>query len=243
MKFRHYYRFDKTTMASLDGYQMNLENWEKLRDRSADSSFVLEKTPKSYEENCRKQEAYRILAYQIVDVINKNEIVCDKIISLGAGKGILEWHLKEINPDIRIECTDYTETSVQNLKKVFLKLDEAKVFDMIDGDYTRMEKNSIFIMCRLSAEFTDTVWKSIFRKMNDAGIKFVLFIPNQFADMTTLIKDSMKRLKNWVGGGKKYLFCGWHYTENEYSKMFAETYRVIEKRPVDKTAIYLLQKK
>ena len=70
-----------------------------------------------YEQNCRNSVLYEISARSIADILKKYE--CKHIVTLGAGKGILEWHLKKQMPELYVECTDYAKSAIEKLKKVF----------------------------------------------------------------------------------------------------------------------------
>lgn len=124
MRTKHYYRFEENIQDKMQEDCLNQNNWDILRIDEKESPFSIEKDVESYERNCKNSISYENAASQIVSLINKYDSISNKnkVLSLGCGKGILEWHLKEMMPDWAIECTDYTEQAINQLKKVFVKL-------------------------------------------------------------------------------------------------------------------------
>ena len=95
MKIKHYFAFEKELSQKFCDDMLNEKNWDILRMDERDSAFAIEKDIESYEQNCRNAQSYKNAAQKICDILRQENLINKRIISLGAGKGILEWHLKK----------------------------------------------------------------------------------------------------------------------------------------------------
>lgn len=240
MKVKHYFAFDRNISDKFNDDTLNESNWDILRTDEREGAFAIEKDVESYERNCMVANKYKNAAEKVCSILASKEITNNKIISLGVGKGILEWHLKKIRPELVVECTDYTANAIEQLKKVFIDIDSAYQFDMLNGSYLALDINAVFLMYRVSTEFNHEEWIQIFRKMNDAGIKYIIFIPAGLDNLIDMIKEKLFYILN-ILRRRKNIDCGWLYSESEYLKMFTGGgYHVGDKIYFDKTAAYLL---
>ncbi len=246
MKIRHYYVFKKEVQNKMKGSSLNKDNWSILREDEEEAPFCIEKDIISYEKNCEQSVEYKKTAELVSWCIKKYNFEDKKIISLGVGKGILEWHLKKLMPNIAIECTDYTERAILQLQKVFSKLDGAYAFDMLRGNYFDLDIKALFVMHRISTEFDLNEWYEIFAKMYDAGIENIIFIPTGLDTFKTMYIEKKGHLKN-ILCKRKDIFCGWLYTESEFKRMFRNRenrpmYIIEERIAFEQTALYLLKR-
>lgn len=242
---KHYYAFEKDIQDSFTENSLNQNNWDILR-MTGNKAFSIEKDIDSYEKNCLDAVDYMNAAKRISDCINSQKIDKQKIVSLGVGKGILEWHLKRMLPEFYIECTDYTINSLLQLKKVSPQMDSIKQFDILNGNYSELDVNSIFLMYRLSTEFSFDQWCTIFKKLYEAGIQNIIFIPTGLDGIMSIIKEYIKHWINVITE-KKDILCAYLYSENEYLKMFhaaksTQLYSIQEKVYFDNTALFYLRR-
>lgn len=240
MAQEHYYYFGKNLQDKMQGNALDMGNWDILRMDEVDGPFSIEKTIESYEANCMKAESYKDIAEIIVCELKNRDRLDRKIVSLGVGKGILEFHLKRICPRLVVECTDYTAGSIEQLKKVFTRMDAGYTFDIIEGDYKTLGVDSTIIMYRVSTEFNRDQWERVFRRMHEEGISNIIFVPTELATEEDMKKEA-ERHHNNLSRGITDVFCGWLYSEEEFIEMFGDTlYRIDERIPYKNTAVYLL---
>lgn len=242
---KHYYFFGDEMQKKMKGDSLNEENWDILRNDEVDGPFSIEKTIESYEANCKKSTSYEGVAKIIIQELEKRKSD-RKIISLGIGKGILEWHLKNLKPSLRVECTDYTAEAIERLKTVFVSMDAGYTFDMLNGDYSSLGVDSILVMFRVSTEFDRDQWHGVFQKMYNAGIKNIIYVPAGLDTKKEMLKEKINHFR-FVIRGKKDIFCGWLYSEDEFESMFrgkeATPYYDIDSRiPFENTAVYYLKR-
>lgn len=234
MIIKHYFDFGEKTNAQMNGVM----DWEYLRQDTTNPAFSIESSRKEYLENCRKATVYEEHAEYIVSKIEHGGV---KLCALGAGKGILEWHIKHLRSDIYVCWTDYTPALMGNLKDFFVECDEFRSFDML-GDYSELNGFDIVEMYRISTEFDKSTWKDIFRKIHDVGIKQVFFVPPGFAGIRDIARETYTKLKFFINR-KKPTFAGWLYSKREFEEMFEEYFVVSDIKHTDNTAIFTLRRK
>ena len=243
MRCKHYYYFGKKTgsifKADELGNKLDKKKWDILRVSSDISSFAIEDTQEEYERNCMLSTEYVEMAQVIASKINKDA----RIVSIGIGKGILEWNIKKIYPSIVMDCADYTKKSLEKLSKVWTNHDNLFVFDMIRDEWSSMSGYDEVILCRLSTEFDRDTWKKIFQYMYESGIEKVVFIPTEIADIRHMIKESMKHIINRCVG-RKDTFCGWLNDYSEMLRFFEKFYDIVEEiRYKENNSVFFLQRK
>ena len=136
--------------------ELDVKMWDKLRCENIKTPFSIERTKEDYETNCKNR----------IDYYDKAKIICDnieaeRVVSLGVGTGILEWHMKNLKDDMELVCSDYTEGALKLLQNV-TNCSEFKVFDMYADDYRWMVQFDYVIMHRLDTEFSFDSWKKYF---------------------------------------------------------------------------------
>lgn len=237
MKIRHYYFFGKKqTMETL-----NAENWDRLRLDNELGPFSIERKIDDYEKNCILSVEYRKMA-EIISGIWKEYNLGERLVSLGCGKGIVEWHIKKLMPNLYIKCTDYTKESLRLLEKVFIKCDEFESFDLLSADdYKNLKQDETLLMYRISTEFSIEQWETIFERLYEEGIQNIIFVPAEVLTVSIAINEKKNQFVNWVKH-RKNTFCGWMYSKNEYGKMLKETYKIAYCERINNTEIWLLRR-
>ncbi len=187
MKCKHYYRFS----ANLSSNRLDEDSWEILRCADEISPFAIEKTIKDYEENCLSRNDYMMDAQTICDLVGHYS----NIVSLGVGKGILEWHIKRIDNTITVDMTDYTQNALELLENVFISHDRLFRFDMLKDEYSLLKEYDYVLMYRISTEFSSEQWRNIFRLCYENKIKNIIFWPTE---ILTLKKALFTVIRNQI---------------------------------------------
>ena len=235
MSTKHYYVFNNFSGKCLDK-----DRWDMLRTDGTNPDFGLEATQEEFESTCQKRSDCQTTATCIDDCLINTNTNCTDMISLGAGKGIVEWHLKKLRPDMRLTCADFTEQALSRLKKLFPSCDQFLTFDILKDDYTRFPRTAIILMHRISTEFTLQEWISIFERIHHAGIEHILFVPTELASIRLKITETVRHYARRIIG-KKDTFCGWLYSKVEIERFFSG-YEIVSRVPHADSAIYLLKR-
>lgn len=217
MRIKHYYCFEKEAWKKMHSNKLNMENWDVLRTYETKGEFSIERTIDDYISNCERKNDYKETAKIISNIIKRNK--WKNAVSMGAGKCILEYHIKKLLPELNIECTDYTQKSLALVEKVFINCNGFFNFDMLYDDYNILKEKNVIIMNRVSTEFTRRQWKEIFQNMYNAGIQNIIFIPTEIMTFRMAIEEMWRYLINIIHR-RKNIFCGWMYSRREYLSFF-----------------------
>lgn len=220
MGIKHYFAFDSKAAENMHSDSLDMENWEILRTYDEGGYFALERSRTEWIKNCEKAIDYKETAEKIKCIIEKNG--WRKMASLGIGKGVLEYHLKKMCPQLALECTDYTRKSLELLKGLFEECDKFSIFDVAKDDFSVFNDCDVILMYRISTEFTKTQWNEIFYKMYTAGIKNIIFVPANLLTWDIAVKEKAHYVVNMIRH-KKNIFCGWMYSRNEFLEFFSGT--------------------
>lgn len=246
MKIKHYYAFEEKLKKENDFEKLNSANWDILRTDNIPGPFAIERNINDFEENCRTSSDYQEAA-EIICRLIKDHNLGDRLVSLGCGKGIVEWHIKQIMPDLYVECTDYAQKGIEQLAKVFVDCDEFGTFDMLSGDYGTWQKTGdILLMYRVSTEFSEEQWQSVFDRIYHAGINHIIFVPTEIMTLKLAIYEKARFLLNLVSG-KKNTFCGWMYSRREFFRLFGGKdgrlkYRTMVLESFQDTGIFVMER-
>lgn len=235
MKFKHYYSFSaKINNGTHSSQNVDLD-WDSLRLMGG-QAFALEDSKEEYIKNAKQTSSYKEFAQEILNVLGgETKSLC----SLGVGKGVLEWWIKALAPELELCCTDYTAQSLEKLKGYFPECNKIQEFDMLRGDYSLWAKYDAILMFRVSTEFDVDEWESIFNKIVLAGIKKVVFVPAELMTFKDIARELCLRIRSgWRG--EKSVFCGWMYSEAEFEKIFDKFFNVDAVKYIHNTAIFAL---
>jgi hypothetical protein len=235
MPTKHYFVFNNFEPIS----QLNKEAWDSLRVGTENPAFQFEATLKEYESNCARRTDCREMAKAIRDAILSIGAGVSSVVSLGAGKGIVEWHLKKLLPSLPMICTDYAESGVASLRHLFPACDKVMVFDMLKGDYSVFGKDAVLLMHRVSTEFTPSEWMQIFRSCKSSGIQYILFIPTELASIRLKTMETLRHLARRVLR-RRDTFCGWLYSRREFDMLISSQYIIEGFKKIGHSAIYKL---
>ncbi len=246
MKIRHYYGFGNEAAKNMKSTKLDVNAWEFLRrNHTGAGDFSIEKTRKAWVQNCMRKSDYQRAAQIICHIIRQHN--WESAVSLGVGKGILEYYLKKNIPTLDLKCTDFTPDSLALLTSVFTECDRFSTFDLLNGDYAELENEDVVIINRLSTEFSKRQWKEIFEKLYDSNIRNILYIPTEILDLRMIIAEKRNTLTN-VLQGRKNIFCGWMYTRREFTSFFhgkskENLYMVVHAYRLNNNAVFELKRK
>lgn len=186
--------------------KLNVQDWDNLRE-SEDTDFGIETSRDGYIDNCKAKKEYEIYARKICELFQNDRL---HIISLGCGKGILEYHIKNLCPEIYLTATDYGEVTINRLKEV-LQIDNIRIFDIFNDDFNELvkeDKDNVFLFCRISTEFSKRQWIEILRKMNMQGVDKIIFIPTEELNFHITFWENIGFSRIFCMEGKMFLLVG-----------------------------------
>lgn len=234
MIIKHFYSFS-ITMNKNKNEKLNAQDWDNLRE-SEDADFGIETSREKYIDNCKAKKEYELYAKKICELFRNDKL---HIISLGCGKGILEYHIKNLYPNISLTATDYGEVTINRLKEV-LQIDNIRIFDIFNDDFNELvitDKDNVFLFCRISTEFSKRQWIEILRKMSKQGADKIIFIPTEELTFRIAFWEKYWFFQN-ILHGRKNVFSGWMYSRRTLEKIFQKGgYRVVRRAEMENGVI------
>ena len=169
------------------------------------------------------------------------------VFSTGSGGAGLEYLLYSVFPELKILCSEYAPATVSALKKVFLEAEDIILFDIKESNWNvvteRMDaKNTLCLMYRLDAQFTDNEWKEIFTRLAGAGVVQVLFIPTGFLTMKGLLSRLRSRI-TWFLKRRPMVFSGYLRTKETMHTYWERNFQSTEYVVGGMTSFWLTLKK
>lgn len=217
----------------INAHKPSVIDWNFLRDNPEMSAYYI---PFSKEEyiNSIKNFSNTALLNEIISYCEKNKI--NKIISLGAGRCILEYAIKT-NSDIKVIVTDNTN-SITRIKSYNI-FDDAIQADCLRDYNIVADNNTLILLSRIDTEFNDADFKKLFNKFAENNVKYICFLPAELLNLKIFLVEIKILLKSFLTR-KKRIFCGYARTESEFIKCWGENYKIDEKNK--KIQVYFLKK-
>lgn len=233
---RHYQIFGESTRLMKNNALDSGESWDALR---ADHPFFSisperEEWLAASEVRIQKdgQDSRLIERARDIAALIKQKGT-DRIFSVGVGGAALEYQLKKLIPDVPIVCSDYSEVTVDRLRKVFIEADGIIRFDALNGDWAEMNekymgKNGLCIMYRIDASFSDAEWKKIFRRIHGGGIAAVLYIPTGTLTFLSVYNRKSREI-GWFLRRIPAVFSGYIRTRKRFEEYWKNLYGTDER--------------
>ncbi len=231
LTIKHYQIFGYSGSLFKDGELNSAESWDILRETHP--QFSISKNRKEWLRACdmqiRKdgQDGGLLLRAQEIDTLLKKEGI-HTVFSVGVGGAGLEYQIKKLNPNLKLVCSEFAPQSVALLKGVFEEADDIVQFDILNGDWKKIKekylgKNSVCIMYRVDASFSDDEWKNIFKKMHTAGVENILYIPSSFLTIMSILNRKWREFK-WATAKSVVAFSGYLRTKKRFQSYWKSLY-------------------
>lgn len=228
---KHYQVFGSSSALFKDGELNSADSWDILRETHPQFSISKDRNEwlRACEVQVRKDGQDMGLARRAHDInlLLKQEGITH-VFSVGVGGAGLEYQLKKINPELHLVCSEFAPKNVELLRGVFEEADDIIQFDILAGNWTELKEhyfpdNSICLMYRVDASFTDEEWQNIFKKMHESGIHRILFIPSSFLTILSVVNRKWRELK-WFIKKSAVIFSGYLRTKKKFKSYWEGLY-------------------
>jgi len=237
---KHYYYFGRNSQAV--GKNLLLpSSWDAIRtDDNQETPFSVPKERDKWVEKCRNHKSMADRAMAITDFLKSQRSKYQRVNSFGVGGGFMEYNLKKNYPEILLNCSDFTPKTVQRLKEVFLEADNIEVFNMMNDRWVNSGSDTLYLLCRLDADFSNEQWDIIFRKIHQRGIENVLFVPCDVSTIRFLIREKLGYFIQLLKG-RKMTFAGYLRNKDQLKSLFEKYYNCVQELPIADLTGFLLK--
>ena len=236
---KHYYDFGRRLNKDLD-FSRKQEFWDALRIRDDEENiFSIPNDSFLWEQKCLNNKILDIQSDAIIQMLGSKY---RRINSYGVGCAGLEYLIKRKNPQLFLWCSDFAPQAIERLKRNFKEADAIVPFNMLEGQWVHPDSGCAHLFYRVDTEFDDRQWEAIFRKMSQAGLDDILFIPSEILTIKGLFREQVKYFL--VKFARHPLtFVGYRRTEEQLKALFYEYYQVEYVRPVGSLKGFFLKRK
>ncbi len=228
---KHYYLVHDKQINLKDNEINSPEAWDSLRE--SDPHFEIsekrEEWLKASENLVKKDGQDGGLIKRSEDVVNiLNRLGITSMFSVGSGGAGLEYQIKKQKPGLEVTCSEYSQVSVQRLRKVFIEANSVISFDILKGDWKTVVKDGddqkqLVLMYRIDINFSHGELIDIFNKMHDSGVKNILVI---LCGVVTAkgVYNRLKQRAIWKIKREKPSFAGYLRTKQTFINIFSHYY-------------------
>lgn len=231
ISIKHYQTFGDSN-SLLENSELNSAlSWDILRERHPQFSIS-----KNREEWLKASNAQVKKDGQDGGVINRakdiDQFLIEKginsVFSVGVGGAGLEYQMIKNNPNLVVFCSEYSKVNVELLKAVFTEAQEIIRFDILKGDWNEIRekyltKDSILLMYRVDASFSDVEWFDVFKKLREAKIEKILFIPSSNLTLISIFNRKFREIK-WLLRKTEIVFSGYLRTKKMFESYWSGMY-------------------
>ena len=238
---KHYYDFraiNHQKKFDLD----NAKAWDFLRLETIknNNAFAIAESSDRLEQESLSNSSLNRQADTIIDLVKERHFT--RINSYGVGAGQLEFLLKRKSPNIFLQCSDYAPRSMERLREVFKEAEEVIVFDMLKDSWVNDGEKCLYLFYRIDTAFNDYQWRMIFKKIMNARIEHILFVPCEFLTLKRFITQEIK----YVLGkslNRKISFAGYLRTKQQIKSLFSSCYDIEDTEGIGELKGFLLKLK
>lgn len=209
MKFSHF--------ALFDGQNTDRLNWDVLRDQCNESAYYIPFSKSAYIDSVININTGDI-GSRIIQYCQKNGL--SSIISLGAGRCYLEYHIK-MNSNLKVIVTDLS-SSILRIKE-FEIFDEVYQIDMLNEKILANGNHTLILLSRIDTELEDHEFANLFKILHLKKVKHICLIPAELLNAKIALAEIKIAIKSFISK-KRRTFCGYIRTRKEFIKHWSPYY-------------------
>jgi len=238
----HYYDFGPSTHV-VGEHLGSAESWERLRlsdDRRLAPAFALPSSRQEWLLSCGRSVADTVAARDLANAIRAAGF--RTIVSVGVGRGAVEYHLKRELPHVRVVCAEQSARLLEPLRRVFVECDEFRVFDVRCGDWAWIPSDAACVFNRIDTELDDDVWRSVFHDLGRSGVQSILVVATGFLTPRTAAIQVWRRASAWWRRAR--LTCaGYLRTKPQFVSLWSADYVTQREISVGTLSGFILKRK
>ncbi len=228
MKFtlRHYYDFKGS--RSLGGSSLqSAQAWDELRsDQGLEQSaaFYMPDSRDEWVQRARQAAEIDAQARSLASLITGEGF--SSIVSGGVGRAFLEYHLKQLLPELTLTCTEYSPQVVARLRRVFTECDRIECHDFTSAGWPPPSDRTLYLLNRVDAELANEQWPRVFANLAAEDVRHVLVVASAFLTPRVLASELKLHVLSRVLG-RQLTFAGYVRTKAAFTDLWRPHYRIV----------------
>jgi hypothetical protein len=194
--------------------------WDRLRGSDPDFGFG-----GSRDEWIRRARSFPSLerqATQIVTLLRQWGVT--RMVSVGVGTAVLEFHVQTQYPELMLRCGDYAPSSLDILRRCFTECRSIEVMDLRDPRWISDPEHEVVLLNRVDTELTDDDWRRVFTHLRRQGVARILWIPCGLLTAKALLRE-LQTVVRAVLGRRPLTKAGYFRTAGRMRQLFRAGYR------------------
>lgn len=213
------------------------EAWDHLRQGAGGEDYAIPKLRENWVRRCQEHTEAAQGAHAIVEVARG--INCTTVFSVGVGRGCVEYHMKQLNPNLRIVSTEYSRSAVELLQVVFTECDRIAAFDMTSACWPAFSEESLYLLYRVDTGLSDDQWRGVFGNMADSGVVRILMVATDFLNARALLRELVRRGRSQVLG-TPLTFAGYLRSKSMFRDLWRPHYEAVAEHQIGGLTGFLL---
>lgn len=215
------------------------DTWDSLRLETGDSAFSVPADRESWLARCQKNRGYAERARTISTVLR--EAGAERVISIGAGVAVLEYHLTEQSSDLDLVVSDYSPGTVERLDDITNEFEAVVEFDLLE-DSPEPWVGRWFLIHRVDTDLSDAEWRSVFDRLHRHGVEQIIFVPAGVLTPRVLVRTLFGTLRARLPGAD-YTLAGYVRTPDRIEALWRGRYASRSVNRAGGAPVYLLDRR
>lgn len=236
MTVRHRYPF-RSTLEFAGGNLGSPQDWDRLREGDPNFGFG-----GSREAWIQRAESFNSLARQAGEIVRLlHGWGVEKLVSVGVGTAVLEYHIQSLDPALLLRCGDYAPSSLEVLRRFFRECRSIELMDLRRTNWITDPEHEAVLLNRVDTELSDAEWRAVFSELRAKHVRRILLIPCGLLtpaalgrEVLTLGRALVRRLP--------LTNAGYLRTESRLQQLFSPGFVRTEVRPVGDLPIWVLER-
>lgn len=237
LTLRHYYHFQGNSSLQGDSL-LSPAAWDNLRsEQDQSSAFFMPTDRDRWLQIALETPGLPVQAREIAALISWEGFT--SVVSVGVGRALLEYHLKQQLPKLPLICSEFSPQVVDRLRKVFLECERVDCHDFTQAGWPRPPGRPLYLLNRVDTELTDEQWSAVFSRLHAEGVQDILMVATSFLTPRVLACELKRHLMSWVIG-RRLTFAGYLRTKSAFMDLWEPHYQVVRKVPAGALTGFLL---
>lgn len=195
--------------------------WDSLRTGNVGPEYAIPEDREEWLELVARDRHAEARSGDIIQLLGSRRV--SSILSMGVGRGAMEYWLKRRAPGTRLTCADFSPAAIERLAVTFTMCDRLLCADL--RTLSIAERYDAIILNRVDQELTDAEWRDVFATLATSLVGCVVFVPCDVLTLRTLVLTQARRLVGFVRR-QQLVFTGWLRTRQRFESLWAGRFQI-----------------